>query len=79
MNHNSENFRITKQNMTSIYILIYIIGFFVTAWIRGPKDASGEEDTAGQAGIALMSPILGVFLVLVSPIFIVEQMNKLKK
>lgn len=65
--------------MTSIYILIYIIGFFVTAWIIGSKDANGEEDTAGQTGIALMWPIIGVFLVLVSPIFIVEQMNKLKK
>ena len=65
--------------MTLLYILIYAIGFFVTAWIRGSKDANGEEDTAGQAGIALMWPILGVFLVLVSPIFIVEQMNKLKK
>lgn len=65
--------------MTSIYILIYIIGFFVTAWIRGSKDASGEEDTAGQTGVALMWPIVVVFLVLVSPIFIVEQMNKLKK
>ncbi len=65
--------------MTLIYILIYIIGFFVTAWIKGPKDASGEEDTAGQAFIALMWPILGVFLILVSPVFIVEQMNKLRK
>ena len=65
--------------MTLIYILIYVIGFFVTAWIRGSKDASGEEDTAGQTGIALMWPILGVFLVLVSPVFIVEQMNKLRK
>lgn len=65
--------------MTLIYILIYIIGFFVTAWVRGPKDASGEEDTAGQAGIALMWPMLFVFLILVSPVFIVEQMNKLKK
>ena len=44
--------------MILIYILIYIIGFFVTAWIKGPKDASGEEDTAGQAFIALMWPIL---------------------
>ena len=65
--------------MTLIYILIYIIGFFVTAWVRGSKDASGEEDTAGQAGIALMWPMLAVFLILVSPVFIVEQMNKLRK
>jgi hypothetical protein len=65
--------------MTLIYILIYIIGFFVAAWIKGPKDANGDEDTAGQAGIALMWPILFVFLIFVSPIFIVEQMNKLKK
>jgi hypothetical protein len=65
--------------MTLIYILIYIIGFFVTAWIKGPKDAFGEEDVAGQAGIALMWPILGVYLILVSPVFIVEQINKLRK
>ncbi len=65
--------------MTLIYILIYVIGFFVTAWIRGSKDASGEEDTAGQTVIALMWTILGVFPVLVSPFFIVEQMNKLRK
>jgi hypothetical protein len=65
--------------MTLIYILIYIIGFFVTVWIKGPKDASGEEDVAGQAGIALIWPILGVFLILVSPVFIVEQINKLRK
>jgi hypothetical protein len=65
--------------MTLIYILIYIIGFFITAWIKGPKDASGEEDTVGQAGIALIWPILGVFFILVSPVFIVEQMNKLRK
>jgi hypothetical protein len=65
--------------MTLIYTLIYIIGFFVTAWIKGPKDASGKEDTAGQAGIALIWPILGVFLILVSPVFIVEQMNKLRR
>jgi hypothetical protein len=65
--------------MTLIYILIYIIGFFITAWIKGPKDASGEEDVAGQTGIALIWPILGVFLILVSPVFIVEQINKLRK
>jgi len=65
--------------MILLYILIYIIGFFVTAWIKGPKDASGEEDVAGQTGIALIWPILGVFLILLSPVFIVEQMNKLKK
>ena len=65
--------------MTLIYILIYIIGFFVTAWIKGPKDASGEEDAVGQTIIALIWPILGVFLILISPVFIVEQMNKLRK
>jgi hypothetical protein len=65
--------------MILIILLIYIIGFFVTVWIKGPKDASGEEDVAGQAGIALIWPILGVFLILVSPVFIVEQINKLRK
>ena len=65
--------------MILISLLIYIIGFFVTVWIKGPKDASGEEDVAGQAGIALIWPILGVFLILVSPVFIVEQINKLRK
>jgi heme/copper-type cytochrome/quinol oxidase subunit 2 len=65
--------------MTLIYILIYIIGFFVTAWVRGSKDASGEEDVVGQTIIALMWPMLAIFLILVSPVFIVEQMNKLRK
>jgi heme/copper-type cytochrome/quinol oxidase subunit 2 len=65
--------------MTLIYILIYIIGFFITAWIKGPKDASGEEDTAGQAGIALMWPAIAIFFIMISPVFIVEQMNKLRK
>jgi heme/copper-type cytochrome/quinol oxidase subunit 2 len=65
--------------MTLFYILIYIVGFFVTAWIKGPKDANGEEDTAGQTGIALMWPMLAVFFILFSPVFIVEQMNKLRK
>ncbi len=65
--------------MTLIYILIYIVGFFVTAWIKGPKDANGEEDAVGQTIIALMWPMLAVFLILVSPVFIVEQMNKLRK
>lgn len=62
-----------------IYIIIYIIGFLATAWIKGPKDASGEEDVAGQTGIALLWPILLVFLIMVSPIFLVEQLNKLRK
>ena len=62
-----------------IYIIIYIIGFLVTAWIKGPKDASGEEDVAGQTGIALLWPMLAVFLIMVSPIFLVEQLNKLRK
>jgi len=65
--------------MTLIYILIYIIGFFVTAWIKGPKGADGEEDIVGQTIIALMWPMLAVFLILFSPVFIVEQMNKLRK
>ena len=65
--------------MTLIYILIYIIGFFVTAWVRGSKDASGEEDTVGQAGIALMWPAIAIFFIMISPVFIVEQMNKLRK
>jgi heme/copper-type cytochrome/quinol oxidase subunit 2 len=65
--------------MTLLYIIIYIIGFLVTAWIKGPKDASGEEDVAGQTIIALMWPILAVFLIMVSPIFLVEQLNKLRK
>jgi heme/copper-type cytochrome/quinol oxidase subunit 2 len=65
--------------MALIYILIYIVGFFATAWVRGSKDASGEEDVVGQTIIALMWPMLAIFLILVSPVFIVEQMNKLRK
>jgi heme/copper-type cytochrome/quinol oxidase subunit 2 len=65
--------------MTLLYIIIYIIGFLVTAWIKGPKDASGEEDVAGQTGVALLWPMLAVFLIMVSPIFLVEQLNKLRK
>ena len=65
--------------MILIILLIYIIGFFVTVWIKGPKDASGEEDVVGQTIIALMWPMLAVFLILVSPVFIVEQINKLRK
>ncbi len=42
-------------------------------------DASGDEDVAGQTGVALIWPALAVFLIIISPMFIVEQMNKLKK
>jgi hypothetical protein len=65
--------------MTILYISIYVLGFLVTAYINGPKNAHGEEDAAGQTGVALMWPLIAVFLIMVSPIFIVQQLNKFRK
>jgi hypothetical protein len=62
-----------------IWILVYVIGFIVTAYIRGPRDAAGEKDTAGQAGIALMWPILAVFFLMMIPVFLVQLINTLRK
>lgn len=62
-----------------MYIIIYIIGFLVTAYIKGPKDAMGDEDVVGQTGIALLWPILALVFVILSPVFVVAQLNKLRK
>lgn len=62
-----------------MYIIIYIIGFLVTAYIEGPKSATDDEDVVGQTGIALLWPILALVLVLLSPVFVVAQLNKLRK
>lgn len=63
-----------------MYIIIYIIGFLVTAYINAPKDAMDDDnDIVGQTGIALLWPILALVFVLLTPVFIVAQLNKLRK
>jgi hypothetical protein len=64
--------------MTLLYILIYIIGFFVTHWIIGPTH-DGVEDDDAQRALALLWPITGFILIAALPVFILRQINKLKK
>jgi hypothetical protein len=64
--------------MILICLLIYIIGFFITHWIIGPTH-DGIEDDPAQRGIALLWPITGFILIAALAVFIVEQINKLRK
>jgi hypothetical protein len=64
--------------MTLIYILIYIIGFFVTYWVIGPTH-HGIEDDPAQRALALLWPFTMVLLIAALPLFILQQINKLKK
>ena len=64
--------------MVLICLLIYIIGFFVTHWIIGPTH-DGVTDDPAQRGIALLWPITGWILIAAFLVFIVRQMNKLRK
>ena len=65
--------------MTLLYIAIYVIGFIATAWIHGPKDAHGEEDIVGQAGVSLLWPLIVIGLIAAIPVFIVQAINELRK
>jgi heme/copper-type cytochrome/quinol oxidase subunit 2 len=65
--------------MTLLYIAIYVIGFIVTAWIHGPKDAHNEDDVVGQAGVSLLWPLILVALIAMIPVFIVQAINELRK
>jgi biotin transporter BioY len=64
--------------MILICLLIYIIGFFVTHWVIGPTH-DGVEDDAVQIALALLWPITGFILIAALPVFILRQINKLKK
>jgi hypothetical protein len=64
--------------MILICLLIYIIGFFIVHWIIGPT-YDGIEDDPAQRGIALLWPITGFILIAALAVFIVEQINKLRK
>jgi len=64
--------------MVLICLLIYIIGFFVTHWIIGPTH-DGVEDDDAQRALALLWPITGFILIAALPVFILRQINKLKK
>ena len=64
--------------MILICLLIYIIGFFVTHWIIGPTH-DGVEDDDAQRALALLWPITGFILIAALPVFILRQINKLKK
>jgi len=63
--------------MTLIYILIYIIGFFVTYWVIGPTH-HGIEDDPAQRALALLWPITGLILIAAFLVFIVQQIGVVK-
>ncbi len=63
--------------MTLIYILIYIIGFFVTYWVIGPTH-HGIEDDPAQRALALLWPITGLILITAFLVFIARQMRDVK-
>jgi hypothetical protein len=60
--------------MILIFLLIYIIGFFVTHWVIGPTH-DGIEDDPAQRAIALLWPITGLILIAALAVFIVRQMR----
>jgi hypothetical protein len=64
--------------MILIFLLIYIIGFFITDWVIGPTH-DGVEDDPAQRALALLWPLSGFILIASLPVFIVEQINKLRK
>jgi hypothetical protein len=64
--------------MTLIYILIYIIGFFVTYWVIGPTH-HGIEDDPAQRALALLWPFTVLFLIAELSVFIIVQINRLRK
>ena len=68
--------------MILIFLLIYIIGFFVTHWAVGPThyiNGEGISDDDAQRGIALSWPIAAPIFISASLVFIVKQINKLIK
>jgi hypothetical protein len=64
--------------MILICLLIYIIGFFITHWVIGPTH-DGVTDDPAQRALALLWPITGFILIAALPVFIVEQINRLRK
>ena len=60
--------------MILIFLLIYIIGFFITHWVIGPTH-DGIEDDPAQRAIALLWPITGFILIAALAVFIVRQMR----
>lgn len=68
--------------MILIFLLIYIIGFFVTHWAVGPThyiNGEGIADDDAQRGIALLWPIALPIFIVASIVFVVKQINKLYK
>ena len=68
--------------MILIFLLIYIIGFFVTHWMVGPThyiNGEGIPDDDAQRGIALSWPIATPIFIAVSIVFIVKQIDRLVK
>jgi hypothetical protein len=60
--------------MILIFLLIYIIGFFVTHWVIGPTH-DGIEDDPAQRAIALLWPITGLIFIAALAVFVVRQMS----
>ena len=68
--------------MILIFLLIYIIGFFVTHWMVGPThyiNGEGIPDDDAQRGIALLWPITLPIFITSLPVSIVRQVNKFIK
>lgn len=68
--------------MILIFLLIYILGFFVTHWMVGPThyiNGKGIPDDDAQRGIALLWPISAPIFIAASLVFVVKQINKSMK
>jgi hypothetical protein len=63
--------------MILIFLLIYIIGFFITHWVIGPTH-DGVEDDPAQRALALLWPLSGFILIASLPVFILRQMGVVK-
>ena len=64
--------------MILICLLIYIIGFFIIHWIIGPTH-DGVTDDPAQRALALLWPFTILFLIAELSVFIIVQINRLRK
>lgn len=62
-----------------LYLVIYLIGFVVTAIVVGPNDAAGRKDIVAQTVSALLWPLIATFFIIISPVFLVHLINMLRK